>query len=80
MSKPKEPHFDIFHIRQWQQGYTLTVDIARPNNAPKCKHTEADRRRRTASSKKNYEYAIEKRMFKSLDEVFAEINKLRFPD
>lgn len=69
--------FDIFTIRQWREGYTLHVDIARPRNAPRHKHTDADFKRRTTASKKNLELATQ--MFPTLDEVFEEIKRLQFP-
>lgn len=70
-------HFDIFTIRQWREGYTLSVKIARPNNAPRYKHTTADSKRAVAYSKKNMELAD--KTFATLDDVFAEVNRLQFP-
>ncbi len=70
-------NFDIFTIRQWREGYTLEVKIARPRNAPRHKHTEADMKRIIAASRKDQELAS--RMFGSLEEVFEEIKRLQFP-
>jgi hypothetical protein len=38
-------HFDIVNIRGWKNGYTVTVGISRPTNAPHFKRTRADRKR-----------------------------------
>lgn len=67
--------FDIFTVRQWREGYTLEVNISRPRNAPSFKHTEADRKRRAASAKMNYEHLANK-IFPTLEDVMKEIKKL----
>lgn len=70
-------NFDIFTIRQWRKGYTLEVGRARPNNAPRGRFTEADRKRKLAANRKNREYIG--RMFASLEEVLEEIKLLQLP-
>ena len=70
-------HFDIFHIRQWREGYTLTVDSARPNNAPRNRHTKADFARSVAANKKNIELATQ--MF-SWEELIEELKRLKIPE
>jgi hypothetical protein len=70
-------HFDIFTIRQWQQGYTLRVGIARPRNAPRGKFTKADQRRVLAANKKNQD--LIGRMF-TLQEVMEVIKRLQIPE
>jgi hypothetical protein len=70
-------HFDIFHIRQWHEGYTLSVDIARPNNAPRNRHTKADFARRVAASRKNIK--LSKQMF-TWEELVKEIKRLQYPE
>jgi hypothetical protein len=70
--------FDIFHVQLYQQGYTLRVDIARPNNAPRYKHTKADFARRNAANKKNME--LTGQIFPTLEELVEEIKRLQFPE
>jgi len=70
-------HFDIFIVRQWYEGYTLKVDITRPHNAPRRRHTKADFKRRTAVNRKNIE--LNERMF-TWDEVVEEIKRLQIPE
>jgi hypothetical protein len=69
--------FDIFHIRQWREGYALSVDSARPNNAPRYRHTKADFARRVAANKKNIELA--ERMF-TFEELIEELKRLKIPE
>jgi len=70
--------FDLFTIRQWREGYTLQVKTARPTNAPRYKHTEADRRRDVRSAKKNMELAG--KLFPTIEDVMVEIKKLEIPN
>jgi hypothetical protein len=66
--------FDVFHIHQRGEGYTLKVDITRPSNAPRHRVTNADRERNLSVDKKNQELA--ERVFTSLGEVLEEIKHL----
>ncbi len=70
--------FDIFHIQLYQQGYTLRVDIARPHNAPKYRHTKADFARRVAVNKKNME--LTGQIFPTPEELTEEIKRLQYPE
>lgn len=70
-------HFDIFTIQQWQECYTLRVGISRPSNAPRNKHTKADRKRLLAANAKNLE--LIDREFTTLEDVVQEIQHLQFP-
>jgi len=45
--------FDIVDIRGWGNGYTVTVGISRPTNAPHFKNTKADFRRQEKCSHAN---------------------------
>ena len=69
--------FDIFTIRQWKDCYTLEVKIARPQNAPRYKHTKADFKRLLDANAKNRE--LLERTFTTLEDVLAEIQHLQFP-
>jgi len=71
-------YFDKFIIRQYQGGYTLTVDISRPNNAPSDHYTKADYERSVKASTENVRLAPI--LFRTLDEVVAEIKRLRYPE
>lgn len=70
---PKPIPFDKFTIRVYSDGYILDVDKMRPPNAPRHRHTEADRKRRRYISKENMRLAEEgmKNPPQTLDEVVA---------
>ena len=69
--------FDIFTIRQYRECYILQVGIARPPNAPRYRHTKADRNRMLTANATNRE--LLERQFATLDEVVEEIKRLQFP-
>ena len=66
--------FDKFIIRQWQQGYTLEVQDMRPSNAPRYRHTAADRKRILRANKMNME--LNGKYF-TFEELFAKIKELQ---
>jgi hypothetical protein len=73
--KSQNNKFDLFEIRQWNDGYTLQVSEARPRNAPRYKMTDADRKRMQRSSKMNTQLAG--KIF-SFDELCLQIKKLGY--
>lgn len=66
--------FDKFTVRQWQQGYTLEVSETRPFNAPRHRHTAADRERMVHANKMNME--LNGKYF-TLEQIFDKIKELQ---
>lgn len=72
---PKPIPFDVFTIRVYEDGYMLCVDKMRPQNAPRMRRTEADRKRQHRVNSENWRLSKEglKRPMQTLDEVVERI-------
>jgi hypothetical protein len=67
--------FDIFIIREFEEGFFLQLGISRPSNSPKYRRTNADRNRSQIVLSENIKLAG--KMFKSEKELVEVIRKYR---
>lgn len=69
-------YFDIFKLRQYREGWVIEVDISRPSNAPRYRHTSADSKRTVIAAEKNMQLAKDKVIYPTLDEAVKAIKDL----
>lgn len=73
-------YFDIFKLRQYREGWIIEVDIARPGNAPRYRHTSADSKRAVIAAEKNMQLAKDKVIYPTLDKAVEAIKDLCCPE